>query len=175
MERSNATALLTVGVALVAVLGLAPSNGLSQTKERPMTRPAALGVQANIVWLYYRDVPSAQRFYGEVLGLPLMVDQGFAKVYQVSPTSFVGLVDETQGLHRASEAKSVTVSFVTEQIDEWYQYLLKQGVKIRNPLASATRHPTRGFVALDPEGYFLEFERFLDHEQNTKLLKALAK
>lgn len=138
-----------------------------------MTRPATLGVQANIVWLYYRDVPAAQRFYEDILGLTLAVDQGFAKVYQVSPTSFVGLVDETQGLHRASEAKAVTVSFVTEQIDEWYQYLLSKGVPIRNLLRDATRHPTRGFVALDPEGYFLEFERFLDHEQNRKLLAAL--
>ena len=34
-------------------------------------------------------------------------------------------------------------------------------------------HPTRGFVASDPEGYYLEFERFLDHEQNKKLLKHL--
>lgn len=166
---------LTVALAVVALLGPAPSRGQSQTKEGTMTRPATLGVQANIVWLYYRDVPAAQRFYGEVLGLPLMVDQGFAKVYQVSPTSFVGLVDETKGLHRTSETKPVTLSFVTEQIDEWYQYLIGRGVKIRNPLADATRHPTRGFVALDPEGYFLEFERFLDHGQNAKLLKALGR
>ena len=168
-----AMGLLRLPVVAAAMLCLLPSHGQSQTKEGAMTRPAVLGVQANIVWLYFKDVPAAQRFYGELLGLPLMVDQGFAKVYQVSPTSFVGLVDETQGLHRASEAKAVTLSFVTEQIDEWCQYLVGKGVKIRNPLASATRHPTRGFVALDPEGYFLEFERFLDHEQNRKLLAAL--
>jgi len=167
------TGLLRLLMVVAAMLCLLPSYDQSQTKEGAMTRPATLGVQANIVWLYYKDVPAAQRFYGEVLGLPLMVDQGFAKVYQVSPTSFVGLVDEAQGLHRASETKAVTVSFVTEQIDEWHQYLVSRGVKIRNPLANATRHPTRGFVALDPEGYFLEFERFLDHEQNRKLLTAL--
>jgi catechol 2,3-dioxygenase-like lactoylglutathione lyase family enzyme len=142
-------------------------------KEQAMSRPSTLGVQANIVWLYYVDIPKAQRFYEDVLGLTLVVDQGFAKVYQVSPTSFVGLVDEAKGLHRASDTKPVTVSFVTEQIDEWYQYLRGKGVTIRSPLGDATRHPTRGFVALDPEGYFLEFERFLEHPQNTALLKAL--
>lgn len=147
----------------------------SEAQPQAPSRPAALGVQANIVWLYYRDVPAAQRFYAEVLGLTLVVDQGFAKVYQVSPTSFVGLVDEAQGLHRASETKAVTVSFVTEQIDEWYRYLQSKGVTIRDPIGNATRHPTRGFVALDPEGYFLEFERFLEHEQNAKLLAILGK
>ena len=138
-------------------------------------RPPALGVQANIVWLYYKDVPAAQRFYENVIGLTLMVDQGFAKVYQVSPTSFVGVVDEAQGLHRASDTKPVTVSFVTEQIDQWYDYLVSKGVKMRGPVGDARRHPTRGFVAYDPEGYFLEFERFLEHAQNAKLLAALKK
>ena len=151
----------------------APAPGAAATPVTSGSRPASLVVQANIVWLYYRDVPAAQRFYEDTIGLALVVDQGFAKVYQVSPTSFVGLVDEKQGLHRASETKAVTVSFVTEQIDEWYKYLQSKGVRIRNPLGDATRHPTRGFVALDPEGYFLEFERFLDHEQNTKLLATL--
>jgi hypothetical protein len=93
----------------------------------------------------------------------------------VSPTSFIGLVDEAQGLHRASEAKAVTVSFVTDQIDQWYEYLVSRGVKMRGPVSTATRHPTRGFVAYDPEGYFLEFETFLDHPQNAALRRALGK
>jgi predicted enzyme related to lactoylglutathione lyase len=158
----------------VAALGgfVMSTQALAQT---PPGRPPALAVQANIVWLYYKNLPAAQRFYEDVLGLTLTVDQGFAKVYQVSPTSFVGLVDESQGLHRASDTKPVTVSFVTEQIDQWYEYLVSKGVKTRGPVRDATRHPTRGFVAYDPEGYFLEFERFLDHPQNARLLSALKK
>lgn len=161
-------------------LPLAIIGGLVMTQSAlaqpaPPSRPPSLGVQANIVFLYYRDVPAAQRFYEDTIGLTLTVDQGFAKIYQVSPTSFIGLVDEAQGLHRASEAKAVTVSFVTEQIDQWYEYLVAKGVKMRGPVSNATRHPTRGFVAYDPEGYFLEFETFLDHPQNAALRRALGK
>ena len=58
---------------------------------------------------------------------------------------------------------------------KWYAHLVSKGVKMRGPVGDATRHPTRGFVAYDPEGYFLEFERFLDHPQNTRLLGALKK
>jgi lactoylglutathione lyase len=159
-----ATAALAMSVAAFPVIAQ-PSTG----------RPSALGVQANIVFLYYKDIPRAQRFYEDVIGLRLAVDQGFAKIYQISPTSFVGLVDESQGLHRASDAKPVTLSFVTKEIDAWYDYLVSKGVKLRGPVRDATRHPTRGFVAYDPEGYFLEFERFLDHPQNTKLLDALGR
>lgn len=154
-----------------ALLLLAPPL----TAQPAVGRPPALGVQANIVFLYYKDIPRAQRFYEDVIGLHLAVDQGFAKIYQISPTSFVGLVDEAQGLHRASEAKAVTLSFITQEIDAWYDYLVSKGVKLRGPIGNATRHPTRGFVAYDPEGYFLEFERFLDDPQNTRLLEALRK
>jgi len=147
----------------------------SEGQPVPQGRPSALTVQANIVFLYYRDVPAAQRFYEDIIGLTLTVDQGFAKIYQVSPTSFIGLVDEAQGLHRASEAKAVTVSFVTERVDQWYEYLVSKGVRMRGPVGNATRHPTRGFVAYDPEGYFLEFETFLDHPQNAALRRALGK
>jgi len=31
------------------------------------------------------SVTAAQRFYEDVIGLTLTVDQGFAKIYQVSP------------------------------------------------------------------------------------------
>ncbi len=164
----SACCLVLVGFVVTAGV-LAQGGG----KDPSMSRPPALGVQANIIFLYYKDIPAAQRFYEDIIGLALTVDQGFAKIYQVSPTSFIGLVDESQGLHRASQAKPVTVSFVTEQIDQWYDYLVSKGVKMRGPIGDATRHPTRGFVAYDPEGYFLEFERFLDHPQNAKLLDAL--
>lgn len=138
-------------------------------------RSRRLPVQANIVFLYYKDLAAAQKFYEDVLGLKLIVDQGFSKIYQTSPTSFVGLVDEKHGMHSASETKAVTLSFVTEEIDEWYRYLRSRGVKIRSPIENSNRHPTRGFVAYDPEGYYLEFERFLEQRQNAALLRQLKK
>ena len=162
------------GALALAAASLASAPGRAAAQQ-PVSRPADLGVQANIVFLYYRDIPAAQRFYEDVVGLRLTVDQGYSKIYQISPTSFVGLVDETQGLHRASDAKPVTLSFVTEQVDAWYEYLVSRGVQVRGPVRDGTRQPTRGFVAIDPEGYFLEFERFLDHPQNARLLQALSR
>ncbi len=133
-----------------------------------------LSIQANLVFFYYPDLEEAEKFYGDVLGLEKVLDYGFAKIYQISLSTFIGLVDETKGMHDPSEPKTVTLSFVTQEIDHWYQYLKSQGVEMRNPLKDASRHPTRGFVAYDPAGYFLEFERFLEHSQNTLLLEQLA-
>ncbi|MBN1221673.1 MAG: VOC family protein [Candidatus Aminicenantes bacterium] len=133
-----------------------------------------LDIQANLVFFYYKDLEAAQRFYREVLGLEMVLDYGFAKLFRISQTSYIGLVEESKGMHSSDEPKTVTLSFVTEQVDGWYEYLVGQGVEMRGPIKDATRHPTRGFVAYDPGGYYLEFERFLDHPQNEELLEMLA-
>jgi predicted enzyme related to lactoylglutathione lyase len=133
-----------------------------------------LNIQANLVFFYYQDLEAAHRFYDEVIGLEMVLDYGFAKLFRISQSSYIGLVDAQKGMHSADEPKTVTLSFVTEEIDEWYEYLVEKGVDMRGPVKDATRHPTRGFVAYDPEGYFLEFERFLEHPQNERLLKKLS-
>ncbi|MBN2408355.1 MAG: VOC family protein, partial [Candidatus Aminicenantes bacterium] len=126
-------------------------------------------VSANLVFFYYRDLENAKRFYEDILGLERVLDYGFAVIYRITRTSYLGLVDESRGMHRAPEPKSVTLSFVTEEIDGWYEYLKSCEVSMHGPVSDATRHATRGFVAFDPEGYFLEFERFLDHPENAAL------
>jgi glyoxylase-like metal-dependent hydrolase (beta-lactamase superfamily II)/catechol 2,3-dioxygenase-like lactoylglutathione lyase family enzyme len=126
-------------------------------------------VEANLVFFYYRDLENARRFYEEILGLERVLDYGFASIYRITQSSYLGVVDENRGMHRASEPKTVTLSFVTAEIDGWYEYLKSCDVPVRGPIRDATRHATRGFVAFDPEGYFLEFERFLDHPENAAL------
>jgi len=70
----------------------------------------------------------------------------------------------------------VTVSFLTDEVDAWFEYLSKQESKETIEL----RHQevldegfVRVFVAYDPENYFLEFDTFTEHEDNVELLKAL--
>ena len=140
-----------------------------------MTLPETLNIKASNVFLYYENLSRAQEFYEEILGLKRVLDYGFATIHQISPTTNVSLVDETRGMHKTTQPKTVTLSFITEEIDAWYQFLIGKDVQMHHPLGNATRHPTRGFVAYDTEGYFLEFETFLHHEQNTELRRQLSK
>lgn len=135
-------------------------------KENSM---AELSIQANLVFFYYPDLDEAERFYTELLGFEKVLDYGFARICRISESTFIGLVEETKGMHDPTEPKTVTLSFVTDEIDGWYAYLTEQGVPMKGPVRDAVRHATRGFVALDPAGYFLEFERFLDHSENERL------
>jgi len=138
------------------------------------TRPRTLGVRGTVLWLYYRDLALIESFFGEALGVEIVVDQGWAKVYPASTTGFLGFVDGERGLHQATEEKGVTVSFFTSGIDAWWGHL--QGVTgfvPRTPELTSEGDFVRTFVGYDPEGYFLEWDEFVDIDVNRALLESL--
>ena len=142
-------------------------------KHETVLRPKNLGISGNVIWLYYRDISKAQKFYEENLGLKLLVDQGFAKVYASSSTCFIGLVDEAKGLHRFSSKKSVNIGFFTDELDGWYRYLMQKGLRMKDPLGNAEKGLVRAFVTYDSAGYYLEFDKFFAHKKNALLLKII--
>jgi catechol 2,3-dioxygenase-like lactoylglutathione lyase family enzyme len=140
------------------------------------TVPEGLGFKATVLWLYYRDMEGIQRFYEGRLGLSLTVDQGWAKIYQTSPSGFLGLVDESRGMHSYTEQKAVTVSWLTDDLDGWFEYARDhEAFELRSPEISTADERFRAFVGYDPEGYYLEFDTFLSHEDNEELIEALRK
>lgn len=137
-------------------------------------RPRALGIKATVIWMYYRNMDAIQRFYEDVLGFEQIVDQGWAKIYQTSPTGFLGPVDESRGMHRFTEDKGVTASFFTSDIDPWFEYLSRhEAFELRTEEILNESDKVRVFVGYDPENYFLEFDEFLDVEGNEELIRLL--
>jgi len=135
--------------------------------------PAGLGFKATIVWFYYKDMVGMQRFYEEVLGFDLIVDQGWAKIYPIGPTAYFGLVDEQRGMHSFTEQKAVTLSLLTDNLDGWYAYLEKHdGIVMHSEEISDTDR-YRAFVAYDPEGYYIEWDVFKDVSENRHIVSAL--
>lgn len=128
-------------------------------------------VRGLVVRYFFKDVPAAERFYGGTLGLP----QTGPGLFRLSGTAYLRVSPLDEAGEDADAPKTATLSFVTDEVDGWYDYLKAAGLPMRSELKDATRHPTRGFVAVDPEGHLLEFERFLDDPRNSRLLDALAK
>lgn len=157
-----------VNALLVSIFVTVPSISVAAD---PMTE---YGATASNVFFYYEDVEAATTFYHEVMGFRLVADYGAAKIMQVAPKSFITLVDHESGMHSADEPKTTAIAIVTDQLDEWWDYIQTQDVEMRtkeyNPEPGRAHH---GFVAVDPEGYFLEFERFNEHEENVALMPVL--
>ena len=116
------------------------------------------------VMLYYDDLSAASEFYGSVLGLKSTMDKEWAKLYQVTSNSFVGLIKSggAGAYHKAKPGNSVMVSIVTEDIDTWYETVKKSGkVTFIKELANSENVPIRGFLILDPGGYTVEMFQWL--------------
>lgn len=131
-----------------------------------------LAFNGAITWLYYKDVLAMQGFVENTLGLEEVADQGWTKIYRVTDTGFIGLVDERRGMHKFTEEKAVTVSFILEDLEGWFDYVkANQPFPLRNK--ALNQEPDgryKAFVGFDPEGYFLEFDKFLSHPDNTRIL-----
>ncbi|MCR9152215.1 MAG: VOC family protein [Rhodobacteraceae bacterium] len=121
-----------------------------------MTRPAP--AELAITFLYYRDLPAAIRFYEEVLGLELAIDQGWSKIYRICPGAHVGLVDEARGLHRAAAEKPVQLCLRVPDVDAWRRWIAAQGVTGLSEMFQNDALGIRAFVFDDPEGYQIEVQ-----------------
>jgi len=70
-----------------------------------------LDFYGTITWTYHNDMLRMQKFYEEVLGYPLVADQGWTKIYQTAPASFIGLVDERRGMEDYADKKAVHIEW----------------------------------------------------------------
>lgn len=131
-------------------------------------------ILANNAFFYYADLDAAWRFYSQTLGFETVADYGFAKILRLADTSYLTLVDAESGMHSAAEPKTVAIALVTDELDGWYDYLVGAGVTMKSSRYAPTPgSPHDGFVVVDPEGYYLELERFNPHPENQQLMPIL--
>lgn len=125
-------------------------------------RPPISANQKMITFLYYRDLKAAMRFYEDVLGLELAIDQGWSKIYRVAGEGHVGLVDEARGSHRAHPVKPVQICIRVADVDAWHAYIAALAPEGLRPPRSNAELGIRAFVFNDPEGYQIEIQSALD-------------
>ena len=121
-----------------------------------MTRPE--GATLAITFIYCRDLPRAMRFYEDVMGLALAIDQGWCKIYQLCGGAHLGLVDETRGMHRWAPEKPVQICLRVADVDGWYAYIKDLQVKALSEMFDSENLGIRAFVFEDPEGYQIEIQ-----------------
>ncbi|AHM04603.1 Glyoxalase/bleomycin resistance protein/dioxygenase [Roseibacterium elongatum DSM 19469] len=123
------------------------------------TRPEAPN-QLAITFLYYRDLPRAEAFYRDVMGFPLVIDQGgLAKIMRICDGAHVGLVDEAHGMHKWAETRPVQLCVRVPDVDAWYTYIEAQGVENLSQMFVNDAIGIRAFVFDDPEGYQVEIQQ----------------
>jgi lactoylglutathione lyase len=121
-------------------------------------RPEPGATEKLITFFYYADLPGAVAFYETVLGLRLAIDQGWSRIYEVTSSGYLGLVDEARGSHRAHPVKPVQICMRVADVEAWHRYLLSRGITITKGPRDVPDLKIRAFVFNDPEGYQIEIQ-----------------
>ena len=111
-----------------------------------------------ISFLYYRDLAAAEAFYRDVLGLTLVIDQGWAKIFQIAEGAHVGLVDERRGMNNWQADKCVQVCLRVPDVDAWYGWAQSKNLNSLTEIFQNDELGIRAFVFEDPEGYQIEVQ-----------------
>lgn len=110
-----------------------------------------------ITFLYTRDLTATAHFYEDVLGLPLIRDQGDCRIYRVSRDGLVGFCQRAAA---PDQPAGIIITLVTDDVDGWYARLHSRGVPFdKPPERNPTYHIYHCFLR-DPNGYLLEIQRF---------------
>jgi predicted enzyme related to lactoylglutathione lyase len=123
------------------------------------------GVQSQITFLYYRQIGPAAAFYEETMGFELVEDQGWAKIYRVGGTAYVGIVAGEKGFHSPQERNAVLVTLVVDDVAAWYENLKSQGARMLSTLEHRHEIGIQCFFLQDPGGYTLEIQQFMNPHQ----------
>lgn len=117
-------------------------------------------IEQQITFLYTKDLDNTTEFYEQILGLKMVLDQGACRIFQVSSDGYLGFCLKD----KPSLAGGLIFTIVSENVDEWYQVLVENGVMIEKPPSLNEQYQIHHLLFRDPNGYMIEIQRFLDSE-----------
>jgi len=118
-----------------------------------------LPIDQQITFLYTRDLAETARFYEQVMGLPLALDQGSCRIYRVSDDGYIGFCEHLKAPERP---EGIILTIVTPEVDEWYRALSDRGIIFEKPPTLNHEYNIYHCFLRDPNGYMVEIQRFLD-------------
>ena len=118
-----------------------------------------LPIDQQITFLYTRDLETTARFYEQMLGLPLALDQGSCRIYRVSSDGYLGFCQRNAA---SEQPDGVIFTIVTQEVDRWYEHLVARGIAFEKPPALNPKYNIYHCFLRDPNGYLIEIQRFLD-------------
>jgi catechol 2,3-dioxygenase-like lactoylglutathione lyase family enzyme len=113
---------------------------------------------AFITFLPVQDISRASQFYQERLDLILALDQGSCQILKLRSGAFLGLCESAP----LSEPARVILTWVVDDVDEWYERLVAKGVPTDGPPRENPKFRIYHFFAEDPDGHRIEVQKFLD-------------
>lgn len=119
-------------------------------------------IDQQITFFYTQNGPKTWTFYEQVMGLPLVLDQGGCRIYRVASEAYIGFCERAG--QRPTEGVLFTI--VTDEVDAWATHLTAHDVEITQPPQHNAEYQIYHFFAKDPNGYLIEVQKFDDPKWN---------
>jgi predicted enzyme related to lactoylglutathione lyase len=146
------------------------TDSSAREANRDELLPGLSRIESQITFLYYSDLEPVASFFENTLGLDLVVDQGWAKIYRTGGAAFLGIVAGDRGFHQTQEKNAVLITLVVDDAVQWYAYLRKQGISLLTQLQVRDEIGIRCFFFEDPGGYTFEVQQFLEPDVADRFL-----
>jgi hypothetical protein len=129
-------------------------------------RPQLLNNQSDllITFIYYKDLQKGIDFYQDTLGFSLAIDQGWCKIYQISKSGYLGIVDEAKGMQNWHADKTVQICIRVPDVMAWFDYCKSLSLPNQSDLFVNDALKIKAFVCDDPEGYQVEFQESITND-----------
>jgi len=114
--------------------------------------------KSGITFLRTKDLDETSQFYIDVLGFELALDQGICRIYKICPNCYLGfcLSEGDTG------SQEVIITLEIEDVEGLYKTLDNLGVEIEVEPRLNERYNIYQMFVRDPNGYLIEFQKFLD-------------
>ena len=121
-----------------------------------MKRPP---IEQQVTFLYAADLEKTAVFYETILELPLILDQGACRIYEIGGGAFLGFCRHLTG---GDGAAGVILTLVSSDVDGWYAFLQSKGVVFEKPPQYNPKFNIYHCFLRDPNGYLIEIQCFDD-------------
>ncbi len=115
-------------------------------------------IDSQITFVTVSDLDASGQFYGGVLGLDLVVDQGTCRIYRTTATSYLGICTHREDV----SPQGVILTLVSDDVDRWYRELLEAGVTFESAPQLNDRYNIYHVFLRDPDGHLVEIQQFMD-------------
>lgn len=122
---------------------------------------------SNVTFLNYNDLSIGIYICEDVLNLQIVLDQGFARIYQVNKTGYIGIVKRSK---ESLNNGDTLVSMNTKDVHAEHKRISEFNVADLTSIQRIDSVPLDTFFFKDSEGHHFEIQQFLSAEAIAQFL-----
>jgi len=129
-------------------------------------------IAAGVPFFYYQNLSAAAAWYKNKLGLKPLTEEDWVVIFELTPTSYIGLVNASGGSLKPSDNKGALLSIETAELKAWWNRLKEvDGINMIHGIQEGADGMIEEFRMYDPEGYMVEFFRWKAHRVESSRYK----